>query len=115
MSGQWLAPVREGHRCRTPMLIPFHVRTGDRWKCTDRLHEGELCGRIWRVTEDANGRMWTWENPDAPESWQVFRPATDEQLEYWLNHELGVPLDHPMEPRTVLDALRKHFEIGSRR
>jgi hypothetical protein len=115
LNGTWLAPVRGEHRCRLPLLLPFHVRTGDRWKCTARLHEGEACGRIWRVTDGPNGRTWTWENPDTPEEWKVFRPVTPEQLAYWVEQEVGVPLDHPLEPAKVLAAVQKHFEIGSRR
>jgi hypothetical protein len=115
MSGQWLVPTAAEHRCRTPFLLPFYVHIGDRWKCTARLGEGEMCGRIWRVTEGPEGRIWMRDNPDAPEDCQVFRPVTDDQLKYWLSQELGVPLDHPLEPAKVVAAIRKHFEIGSRR
>lgn len=115
MSGQWLAPVRDGHQCRLPMLIPFYVRTGDRWKCTDQLHEGEVCGRIWRVTENASGRMWTWENPDQPDTWKVFRPVTEDQLWYWINAELDLQTqDQDVCAATLVEIIQKHFEIGSR-
>jgi len=108
VSGVWLSSAPEGHRCRLPILWPFHVRVGDRWKCR--------CGQVWRVVRHPvdGGRAWTEEDRLAPAGGlKVFRPVTDEQLEYWLNHELGVPMDHPLEPKTVVEALRKHFEIGS--
>lgn len=105
-SGVWLDSAPSEHACRLPVLWPFHIRTGDRWKCR--------CGRVWRVVTDDNGRMWSPEDKAVDAELKVFRPVTDEQLEYWLNHELGVPLDHPLEPRTVVEAIRKHFEIGSR-
>ena len=106
MSGVWLDSAPSEHACRLPILWSFHVRTGDRWKCR--------CGRVWRVVTDDNGRMWSPEDKAVDAELKVFRPVTDEQLEYWLNHELGVPLDHPLEPRTVVEAIRKHFEIGSK-
>jgi hypothetical protein len=114
MSGQWLAPAAAEHRCRTPFLLPFRVRIGDRWKCTRRLHDSEVCGKIWRVIQDSDGRMWTEENPDTPDDWKVFRAASEEQVNYWLKQELG-PLDQPIGAAKVVAAIMKHFEVGSRR
>jgi len=97
------------------MLLPFRVRTGDRWKCTTRLHEGEVCGRIWRVVDGPEGRMWEWENPDRPEAWKVFRPVADDQLWYWIIHELDLQTpDQDVCAETLVEVVRKHFEIGSR-
>lgn len=115
MTGQWLAPVAGEHRCRTPFILPFRVRTGDRWKCAARLYEGEVCGRTWRVTVDpySRTREWTLENPDQPEAWKVFRPVSTEQLNYWLEQELGAA-SKTKTATDVVAAILKHFEVGSR-
>lgn len=99
-------------------MWPFYVRVGDRWKCTARIHEGEACGRIWRVTmnPDSQRRMWTLEDGLAPETWKVFRPVTEEQLWYWINQEMDLRTqDQDVSAATLVEAIQKHFEIGSRR
>jgi len=108
VSGVWLDSAPEEHRCRLPFLVPFRVRTGDRWKCR--------CGRVWRVTESATGREWRWENPPGElEGMKVFRPVTDEQLWCWISQELDLQTrDQDVCAETLVEIIRKHFEIGSR-
>lgn len=107
MSGVWLSSAPEEHACRLPILWPFRVRIGDRWKCR--------CGQVWRVVADMDGRMWTHDKP-APKEGKgltVFRPVTDEQLDYWLCEELGAAAKTKVAA-DVVAIIRKHFEIGSR-
>jgi hypothetical protein len=117
MTGQWIAPAAEEHRCRLPSRWPlgWGSRVGDRWKCTDRLDNGERCSKVWRVGVDpySRTREWTLENPDQPEAWKVFRPVSTEQLNYWLEQELGAA-SKTKTATDVVAAILKHFEVGSR-
>lgn len=107
MSGVWLDSAPSEHACRLPILWPFHVRIGDRWKCR--------CGRVWRVVTDDNGRMWSPEDKAVDAELKVFRPVTDEQLWYWINHELDLQTsDQDVCAETLVEVIRKHFEIGSK-
>lgn len=60
--------------------------------------------------------MWTWENPpERPDFLKVFRPVTDDQLWYWINHELDLRTrDQDVSAETLVEIIKKHFEIGSR-
>jgi hypothetical protein len=116
MSGRWLPPHAGQHRCRTPLLVPFYTHEGDRWQCLSQVDgASDRCGQIWVVVRENLGLTWRHESKpgEKPDTWHVFRPVTDEQLEYWLDQELG-KAPGPLPPREVVAAIRKHFDIGSR-
>jgi len=46
---------------------------------------------------------------------KVFRPVTDEQLWCWISQELDLQTrDQDVCAETLVEIIRKHFEIGSR-
>lgn len=75
MSGRWIAPAVEDHRCRLPILWPlgWGSRAGDRWQCTDPLSTGERCYRVWRVVWGDGRREWS-EEPSTQDLLNSLRP-----------------------------------------
>lgn len=115
LGGRWLPPTKV-HECRLPYL--WFAKSGQRWECLGKLGDGQtVCHRTWRVEDGMDGKLWVEEEHVEPDgTFEVFRRVDDNELEYWVGEELGgslafAPGDNP-DPKTVLDAVRKHFEIG---
>lgn len=124
MSGDWIAPAAEEHRCSLPIMWPWIIiKPGDRWRCADKLETGERCGKVWRVVWGDGRREWT-EDAPAPGGLTVFRPVTDEQLWFRLTADLAKQADVQLSAvqqgrqlfpaRQVVEAIRRYFEIGSK-
>lgn len=108
--GKWLPPTPQEHECNRPWLT--FAKVGQRWQCEADTGDGP-CAKIWRVERDDSGKIWVsdQEGP-ADTDLRVFRPATDAEIDYRLNEELGVRSVRGETVDATVAALRKHFEIG---